>query len=56
MLLRRLPTLSDDQRDILTGLFVKAAAETIAVVVVLWVLASIVVGSVVLGRWVGGLG
>lgn len=54
-MLRRLPALSDAQRDILAGLLVEKAAEAVAWIVVVWLVASVVVGSVVLGRWVAGL-
>lgn len=48
-------SLTQDQRDIVVGLFVKAM-ETVVAVVLVWVLASVVVGSIAIGRWLGGLG
>jgi hypothetical protein len=60
MLLRRFPALTQDQRDILTGIAIRAIAETTAtlaalacVLVVVWAVASVVVGSIEIGRWIG---
>jgi len=62
LLRRRLPTLTIEQRDILAGIAVRAAAETVAalaalacVVVVVWVVVSVIVGSIEVGRWIGGV-
>jgi hypothetical protein len=50
-----MPELNDAQRAIWTGLFVKKSSETLAIVVVLWLIASVVVGTITIVSWIGSI-
>ena len=48
--------LSPEQRDHAINTFLGFAYGTFCVVLTVWVMASIVVGSIALGRWIGDIG
>lgn len=52
--MRRLPALTQPQKDLAAAAFTVCVAGSVGVLAALWVAAALVLGSVELGRWIGG--
>lgn len=48
------PRLTEAQRDIVAGIAISVVTTILASLATIWLTVSVIVGTVVLGRWIAG--
>lgn len=49
------PRLTEAQRNLVTGIAITVVTGILSILATLWAVVALVVGTVVLGRWIGGI-